>query len=130
MQFEKHTWKWEAVIKKSEIFTEHSGYIAVADFILKFWFFGISGKKRQKIMIFFQKKFHKKYFAGLEKILSDFVHSNFKFFALVYDVSWTYQKISSGKSRYFEKNPFLCAECEAKRVNFIYFNQRLWLYQF
>jgi hypothetical protein len=38
-------------------------------------------------MSFFQKIFHKKYFAGQEKILSNFVHSNFKFFALVYDVS-------------------------------------------
>jgi hypothetical protein len=69
-------------------------------------------------MTFFQKIFHKKYFAGPEKILSNFVHSNFKFFALVYDVSWTYQKISSGKSRYFEKNQFLCAEGEAKELNF------------
>jgi hypothetical protein len=72
-------------------------------------------------MTFFQKIFHKKYFAGPEKILSNFVHSNFKFFALVYDVSSTYQKISSGKSRYFEKNPFLCAEGEAKRVKLLYF---------
>jgi hypothetical protein len=107
--------------KKSEIFTEHSVYIVVVYFILKFWFFGIFGKKSQKIMPFFKIYFKKKYFAGPEKILSDFVHSNFKFFALVYDVSWTYQKISSGKSRYFEKNPFLCAEGEAKRVKFLYF---------
>ncbi len=109
--------------KKSEICTEHSVYIVVVNYILKFWFLVFLAKKKQKIMTFFQKIYHKKYFARPEKFLSNFVHSNFKFFALVYDVSWTYQKISSGKSRYFEKNPFLCPEGEAKSVKFLYFSK-------
>jgi hypothetical protein len=78
---------WRQSSKKSEICTEQYVYIVVVHFVLKFRFFGIFGKKIQKIMTFFQKIFHKKYFAGPEKILSNFVHSNFKFFALVYDVS-------------------------------------------
>ena len=92
---------------------------------LKFWILysnlGVLGfltKIRLKAMTFLIKISKKKKFAGPVKILSNFVHFNFNILLLVYDLSKTYKKISSGKSRYFEKNSFRWTVLHQKQTTF------------